>query len=125
MRLTKETILAATSGMDLASVTWTKSELSQVHIAAIIKRGKVLAVSTNAIGTRTKGCGYDNRSIHAERAVIKKVGDNNALNGAILVVYRIARGSKKIVNSEPCHNCKRHLNKCIEEYGLKSVYYST
>lgn len=103
---------------------WNKHR-TQVHIAVLIKRGKILEVASNAIGSRSKGCGYQERTIHAERAVIKKVGDMTKLNGASLVVIRIMRGTKEIGNSEPCHSCRCHLEKCIREHGLRSVYYST
>jgi hypothetical protein len=98
---------------------------TQAHIAIIIQRGKVLAVASNAIGSRSKGAGYDTRTIHAERAAIKKVGDTSKLNGATLVVIRVMKGTGEIGNSEPCHSCKCHLEKCMKEYGLRQVYYST
>lgn len=98
---------------------------TQIHIALLMKRGKVIEVATNSIGTRSKGCGYQKRTIHAERAVIKKVGDMNKLNGCTLVVIRIMRGTKEVGNSEPCHSCKCHLEKCIREHGLRQILYST
>jgi hypothetical protein len=101
-----------------------KHRLTKLHIAAIIKRGKIMGVAANMVGSRSKGCGYDNWTIHAEQAVLKKVGDVTKLDGAILVVIRIARGTGEVVNSQPCHSCRCHLEKCIKEYGLKSVYYS-
>ncbi len=102
-----------------------KTNLRQVHIALLIKRGKIIDIASNFVGSRNRGCGYDNRTIHAERAVLKKVGDNSKLAGATLIVIRIAKGTKEIVNSEPCHSCQCHLEKCIKHYGLKQVYYST
>jgi hypothetical protein len=98
---------------------------TQAHIAVIIKRGKVLSVAGNSIGSRSRGAGYDTRTIHAERAAIKKLGDITLLNGAIMYVIRISKGNKEIVNSEPCHSCKCHLEKCIRQHGLRCVYYST
>lgn len=97
---------------------------TSVHIAMLIKRGKIIDVASNAIGSRSKGCGYATRTIHAERAVIKKVGDISKLDGAIMVVIRVMRGTHEVGNSEPCHACKCHLEKCIREHGLKYVYYS-
>ena len=93
------------------------------HIAILYKRGKILAMADNTIGSRSMGCGYAKNTIHAERAVIKKLGDLTLLKGAELVVVRLNR-SMAIVNSEPCHACKTHLTKCMREYGLKNVYYS-
>jgi hypothetical protein len=97
---------------------------THAHIAVVMKRNKVLAVASNSIGSRSRGCGYAERTIHAERAVLKKIGDIRQLQGAILFVIRISRGLKEIVNSEPCHACKCHLEKCMKEYGLRNVYYS-
>jgi hypothetical protein len=97
---------------------------TQTHIAILIKRGKLLDIATNAIGSRSKGCGYSRSTIHAERAVLKKIGDLSKLSGAIMIVIRIAKGTHDIVNSEPCHGCKYHLEKCIKNYGLRCVYYS-
>jgi hypothetical protein len=97
---------------------------TQAHIAILMKRGKVIEIASNSLGSRSKGPGYDTRTIHAERAVIKKVGDTSKLAGAILIVIRIARGTHEAVNSEPCHSCRCHLEKCMREYGLKQVYYS-
>jgi hypothetical protein len=98
---------------------------TQVHIAILMKRGKVLGVASNSIGSRSKGSGYESRTIHAERAVLKKVGDITKLDGATMIVIRVARGSKEVVNSEPCHSCRCHLEKCMKEHGLRNVYYST
>jgi hypothetical protein len=97
----------------------------QLHIAVLIKRGKILEIATNAVGSRSRGAGFDTRSIHAERAVIRKLGDLNKLDGAVLAVIRITKGTKQVVNSEPCHSCKCHLEKCIRDYGLRTVYYSS
>ena len=98
---------------------------SQAHIAVIIKRNKILSVAGNSIGSRSRGAGYDTRTIHAERAAIKKLGDYSMLNGAIMYVIRVSKGKKEIVNSEPCHSCKCHLEKCIRKHGLRCVYYSS
>jgi len=111
------------SAISLSSV-WLKHN-TQVHIAILMKRGKILEIASNAVGTRSKGSGYQERTIHAERAVLKKVGDVSKLNGATLIVIRIMRGTKEIGNSEPCHSCKCHLEKCIREHGLRQVFYST
>jgi hypothetical protein len=120
----KNTLELIESYISIESVSM-KTNLRQVHIAIIIKRGKILDVASNFVGSRNSGCGYDNRTIHAERAVLKKVGDTTKLAGATLIVIRIAKGTKEIVNSEPCHSCQCHLEKCIKHYGLKQVLYST
>ena len=98
---------------------------TQIHVAIIMKRGKILEIATNSVGSRSKGSGYQEMTIHAERAVLKKVGDTSKLNGATLIVIRIMRGTREIGNSEPCHSCRCHLEKCIKEHGLRRVFYST
>jgi hypothetical protein len=123
MRYDKETAQNIVSRFIPMEDLWAKHK-SQAHVAFIVKRGKIIECATNSIGSRSRGCGYDERMIHAERAVLKKLGDIRQLNGAVLIVIRFARGTKEIVNSEPCHTCKMHLEKCIKEYGLKCVYYS-
>lgn len=123
MRLNKDSAYDMINEVISIDNVWRKHR-TQVHIAAVLHRGKVLSVASNAIGSRSKGAGYQERTIHAERAAIKKVGDMTKLNGAILVVIRIMRGTKEVGNSEPCHSCKCHLEKCIREHGLRQVYYS-
>jgi hypothetical protein len=101
-----------------------KNHRANLHIAFLISRGrKLIATATNAVGSRSRGCGYSERTIHAERAVIKKVGDINRLRGAILVVIRL-RTDGTISNSKPCHSCSVHLEKCMREHGLRCVYHS-
>lgn len=123
MRLNKDTALDLVNGLISVDSIWLKHK-TQAHIAILMKRGKVLEVASNSIGSRSKGPGYESRTIHAERAVIKKVGDMSKLAGATLVVIRIMKGTKEVGNSEPCHSCKCHLEKCIRQHGLRHVYYS-
>jgi hypothetical protein len=123
MRLNNNTALDIANNFISVDSVWARHR-TQAHIAILIQRGKVLAVASNSIGSRSRGPGYETRTIHAERAVIKKVGDVNKLNGAILVVIRIMKGTRDVGNSEPCHSCKCHLEKCMREYGLKQVLYS-
>ena len=101
----------------------TKAHNTELHVAFVVKRGKILAIATNRIGSRSRGCGYSNRTIHAERAVLKKV-DRRLLRGADLIVVRLTDRTRDIIGSEPCHACKCHLHKCIKEDGLRTVYYS-
>ncbi len=124
MGYTKDYILNITQDILSAESIWLRHR-SQAHIACIIKRGKILAVAGNAIGSRSRGAGWSDRTIHAERAAIKKLGDLNKLNGADLIVIRVSKGKKEVVDSEPCHSCRRHLEKCIRQHGLRNVYYSS
>lgn len=125
MRINRETAKhLIASQVSMKSVT-SKTNLKHIHVAILLKRGKILSVASNFIGSRKKGAGYDNRTIHAERAALKKVGDTTKLNGATLMVIRITKGTYEMGNSEPCHSCRCHIEKCIKDYGLKRVYYST
>jgi Cytidine and deoxycytidylate deaminase zinc-binding region len=106
--------------MDLPTVFPHNTEL---HHATIIRRSKVLASAYNKVGSRSRGCGYSDRTIHAERAVIKRLGDLRQLKGATLIVVRYARDGE-IKGSKPCHDCQLFLEKCMRDYGLLKVIYS-
>ena len=93
------------------------------HQAVIIKRNRILARAHNSIGSRSKGSGYSTNTIHAEKAVVKDLGDISKLRGATLFVYRF-NASGQFRNSKPCSECQIFLKKCLELYGLKSYAYS-
>lgn len=94
------------------------------HMAFVYgRRGILLGMATNRIGTRSSGAGFSSMTIHAERAALKAVGDTSLLDGATLVVIRInKRGG--LADSKPCHECKRHLEAAMKKYGLRRVLYS-
>lgn len=95
-----------------------------MHVAMIFGRGKnLLAMAMNKVGSRSSGAGFSACMIHAERAVLKRVGDISKLRGATMVVIRIST-TGELRNSKPCSECECHLKKCIREYGLRRVYYS-
>ncbi len=93
-------------------------------MAVIVKRGKIIETATNRIGSRSKGCGYSDITIHAERAVVKKLGDISKLRGCTMYVWRIGFAEFYPMTSAPCHDCQIFLNKCIRQYGLRAVYYT-
>jgi hypothetical protein len=97
---------------------------TEYHVARILRRRKVIAEARNTIGTRSRGCGWDDQSLHAERAVVKRLGDISQLNGCTLEVVRLGKRGN-IKSSEPCHNCRMFLAKCMREYGLRKVMYSS
>ena len=103
------------------------SHCTSVHIAVLVYRGKIIAQATNRVGTRSKGSGYSNYTIHAEKNVVKKLGDFKCLKDADMYVIRCGRGvnSSKFINSKPCCDCEKFLNKCMSKYGLKNVYYTS
>lgn len=93
-----------------------------LHFAVILKRGKVLAVGRNRIGTRARGSGYSRASIHAERDAVKALGNIAELRGATMLVWRISRTS--LLPSKPCSDCVVFLEACMRKYGLAAVKYS-
>ena len=105
-----------------------QTDRTSFHIAMLMRRGKILAVASNRIGSRSRGCGYATYTIHAERNVIKQFGDVSKLKGCDLFVMNISfnkmTGEKYFKNSKPCHDCQLFLEKCQAEYGLKNVYYT-
>ena len=103
--------------------------LLNVHVAVLMKRGRIIAEATNAYGTRARGSGYSTRSIHAEKNVIKTLGNIQEIRGAEMYVMRMNRTKGKdgicsVAGSKPCHGCAVFLEKCMKEYGLKNVYYT-
>jgi len=99
---------------------------ASLHRAVLVKRGQIIAEATNNFGTRSRGSGYSRSSIHAEKNVIKMVGDISQLRGADMYIMRFSR-TKDIhfVKSTPCPSCQIFLTKCMREYGLKNVYYTS
>jgi hypothetical protein len=101
-----------------------------VHIAVIIKRGKIIAEATNAQGSRSSGSGYSTYGIHAEKNCVKQLGDISKLRGADMIVMRLSRGKtedgeREFLESKPCDECHIFLEKCMREYGLRNVYYTS
>ncbi len=93
------------------------------HYAEILKGNKILASSRNRIGSRSRGCGWSDQSLHAERAAVKALGDLSQLRGCILVVFRISKHNE-VMGSKPCRDCEKFLTKCMDRYGLRKVIYS-
>ena len=104
------------------------AHFASIHVAVLMKRGKIIAKATNGFGSRSRGSGYSESSIHAERNVIKEFGNIYDLKGVEMYVVRISRnykseGSNQFIGSKPCCQCQPFLEKCMREYGLKNVYY--
>jgi len=109
--------------LSFASAAATRMKLN-LHVAFIFGRGgTLLGMATNRPGTRNSGAGFSGSSIHAERAVLKAVGDISLLKDATLVVIRVNKQGELRL-SEPCHECRCALTKAMDKYGLKQVYYS-
>lgn len=93
------------------------------HIAFLFLRGKLLAVASNQIGSRSRGVGYSNYTMHAERAVVKEMGDYSKLKDSTLVVIRLGANGT-FLNSKPCKECSVFLEKCVRVYGLSTIHHS-
>ncbi len=100
-----------------------KRHNTSLHVAFVVRRGKIISIASNSVGSRTKGCGYNERTIHAEMAALKKL-DWRELDGADMYVFRWRTSQNNVGLSMPCYNCSTVLNKCIKNWGLKRVYYS-
>jgi len=96
------------------------------HIAILCKGNRVLASAMNQFGGRSFGSGYTYNTIHAEINVIKKLGNIKLLNGATMYIFRTGKGCNEdsICHSRPCSICQKFLEKCIDVYGLRRVFYS-
>jgi len=97
---------------------------TEFHCATIYRRHRPIATARNRIGTRSQGCGWSDNSLHAERAVVKSLGDISQLRGCTLEVIRLNK-SNEIMNSKPCSDCSLFLEKCMKQYGLRKVVYSS
>jgi hypothetical protein len=103
--------------------TYRSVHRTSFHSATILQRGKPIATARNSVGSRSRGCGYSDQTIHAERAVVKRLGDLSRLNGCVLLVIRLNKQGE-VLNSAPCADCRKFLEKCMREYGLRKVLYS-
>ena len=123
MRLNRESALELIEKNISINMVFSKTNLRHVHFAILMKRGKIIAVASNTPGSRSSGCGYDDLSIHAERALLKKI-DHRQLSGATMIVIRLSKVKKQLGYSHPCETCMPHMKKCMKNYGMKCIYYS-
>jgi hypothetical protein len=100
---------------------------TQIHVAIIMKRGKIIAHATNRVGSRSRGVGFSDKTIHAERNCVRQLGDISQLRGANMYIMRISKDSANPVfmSSKPCHECEVFLEKCVRKYGLRQVFYTS
>jgi hypothetical protein len=101
------------------SVKTKRKFTQQVHFAVIIKRNKVIAMANNKFSNFLPHLW----SLHAERAVVRNLGNMEKLRGSILFVWRSTETTKKL-DSEPCPNCRIFLQSLIDKWGLKCVIFT-
>ena len=70
---------------------------------------------------------YSDYTIHAEKNVVKHLGDYSKMKGSDMYVMRRGRGENNttLMNSKPCPDCELFLQKCMRKYGLRNVYYTS
>lgn len=104
------------------------------HVAVIVYRGRIIASAVNRIGYRqeTSKSYYNtylhtDRNLHAEENVVRSLGNYNKMKDADMYIMKFGRGQNdgNYVNSKPCAKCECFLNKCMKEYKLKRVFYTT
>jgi hypothetical protein len=111
---------------DPRTVSFKERHYASLHRAVLVKRGQIIADATNNYGSRSRGSGYSRSSIHAEKNVVKALGDISLLKGADMYIMRFSREEEvRFLKSTPCSACNIFLDKCIREYGLKNVYYTS
>lgn len=98
-----------------------KSDMNFNHGAVIIHRGKILSSGYNYY--HDNRCNYNYKeSIHAEVCAInnalKKIHASE-LKKCELVIIRVNRQGE-CLNSKPCCNCAKIINK----FNIKKVFYS-
>ncbi len=101
-----------------------KTKNTSHHVAILMKGKKIVKMEANKMGSRKKGCGYSNQTIHAEIAVVKKLGDLRALKNMTMVVLRYGHEKDDWLISKPCEQCQVKLEKFIRIYGLKCVFHT-
>jgi hypothetical protein len=104
---------------------------TKLHIAIIVKRGKIIAEATNKVASRSNGAASrgSQNYIHAEKNVLRVLGDVNKLRGADMYVMRLGKVCREAKDvefkySQPCPECTVLLQKCMREYGLRHVYFT-
>lgn len=105
---------------------------TKLHIAIIVQRGKIIAEARNEIASRSNGAASRGSMnyIHAEKNVVRTLGDISKLRGSVMYVMRIGKKFKNSTDfafkySQPCPQCTVLLTKCMKSYGLQKVYFTS
>ena len=100
-----------------------------INMAIIAKRGKILATATSPNDSRNSASNSSDKMIYVEKSVVRQLGDIRNLRGCDLYVMKISKNNKKeetqFMNSKPCEECQIFLDRCIREYGLNKVYFTS
>jgi hypothetical protein len=100
-----------------------------INMAIIAKRGKILATATSPNDSRSSASSSSDKIIYVEKSVVRQLGDIRNLRGCDLYIMNISKDNKKdetkFMNSKPCEECQVFLDRCIREYGLNKVYFTS
>ena len=91
--------LFANQGAKFVNNSLTHTDWCHIHVAVLVKRGKIIASACN------------------------QIGNTDRLRGADMYVFRNGRTPDSRY-SQPCHACEVFLRKCMREHGLRYVFYS-
>jgi deoxycytidylate deaminase len=109
-----------------------KSDMNFKHGCVILdKKGKIISTAYNKrITTKSKKIliySRDNKlSRHAEEIALRNV-DKRKLSGAKLYIVRSGEcinSNYILMDSKPCNKCTKVIEKYMNNFGLKVVYYS-
>jgi tRNA(Arg) A34 adenosine deaminase TadA len=108
-----------------------KAITTKLHMALIVKNNKILAHGQNIVASPSNGgtCCGSKEHMHAEKNAIRNLKNIYKLNGAQMIVFRIGKQIKNSTSlqlqySQPCLACTKLLTKCMNKYGLKTVFFS-
>lgn len=104
---------------------------TKFHVAMLVKRGQIISVVSNKLGSRSKGASTSGSQnfIHAEKNLVLSLGKNySLLKGADIYVMRFGFDESKCFEfkySQPCRECTLLLQKCLKRYKLNKVYFTS
>jgi deoxycytidylate deaminase len=104
------------------------SLLMRQHYIAIIvdNKNNIISVGFNTIRYRSSKHSSKN-SLHAEIDAINRC-QRKLLNNATMFVTHVNHNPDipfTFVSAKPCHDCAIKLAKCMKNYGLRYVFYTT
>ena len=56
--------------------------------------------------------------------MVRVLGNYSKLRGADMYVMKFNKNCDSFMNSKPCAKCECFLQKCMDKYGMKNVYYT-
>lgn len=115
----------------IASIEAKKSPLRCKHGCIIVKGNTIIGKGYNKYNTYNRYGVIIQDNIKTKHAETEALYDcilqnkKKDLKNADLYVVRFDINNNKILYSKPCSNCSNIINKYIEKFGLRYIYYST